>query len=122
MSQQYTDPMEMVARERRRDRTVRRVSVAAWTATFAAVAVFASIIVIRMIHMAQLAAVGVVRRDELWRSAMPLVAVLGVLSLLVAVLATVAVFLRLRTASLVEIQLRLAALEAIVAGERCDRA
>jgi hypothetical protein len=43
--------------------------------------------------------------------------VLGELSLLVAVLATVGVFLRFRTASLAEIQLRLAALEGMV-GER----
>ncbi|HJP57674.1 MAG TPA: hypothetical protein VJ847_11690, partial [Gemmatimonadales bacterium] len=64
---------------------------------------------------------GVVQRDALWRSAVPLVAVLGVLSLLVAVLATVAIFLRLRTASLVEIQARLAALEAMVAGEQGKR-
>jgi hypothetical protein len=122
MSQGYADPLAMVAEERRRDRTVRRVSIVAWAVTFVAVAIFASIMVIRMIHMAQLVAVGVVQRDALWRSAVPLVAVLGVLSLLVAVLATVAIFLRLRTASLVEIQLRLAALEAIVAGNTGERA
>jgi hypothetical protein len=41
--------------------------------------------------------------------------VLGVLSLLIAVLSTVGIFLRLRTASLTEIQLRLAALEQVLA-------
>ena len=51
-----------------------------------------------------------------WRraSAMPTVAVLGILSLLVATLSTVGIFLRLRTASLSEIQLRLAALEEMI--------
>jgi hypothetical protein len=39
----------------------------------------------------------------------------SVLSLLVAALSTVLVFLRLRTASLAEIQMRLAALEELVA-------
>ena len=43
--------------------------------------------------------------------ALPLITVLGVLSFLVAVLSTVGVFLRFRTASLAEIQTRLAAME-----------
>jgi RNA polymerase sigma-70 factor (ECF subfamily) len=42
---------------------------------------------------------------------MPLIAVTGVLSVLIATVSTVGVFLRLRTASLAEIQVRLAALE-----------
>jgi hypothetical protein len=115
MSQSYTDPLEIVARERRRDRIVRRVSVVAWAATVVTVLIFGSIVVLRMIHVAQLVAVGAVRYEALWHSAVPLIAVLGVLSLIVAVLATVAMFLRLRTATLVEIQLRLAALEAMLA-------
>ena len=45
-------------------------------------------------------------------------ATLGLVSVLIATLATVAVFLRLRTASLNEIQLRLAALEEMLADER----
>ena len=48
-------------------------------------------------------------------SAMPLLTVVGILSLLIATLSTVGVFLRLRTASLGEIQLRLAALEEMLA-------
>jgi hypothetical protein len=44
-------------------------------------------------------------------AAMPLFIVLGLLSVLIATLSTVGIFLRLRTASLAEIQLRLAALE-----------
>ena len=115
MSFAESDPMEMVARERRRDRVVRRVSVAAWVVTIVAVLIFAAIVVLRLIYVAQLVAVGAVQRHALWESLVPLVLVLGTLSLLVAVLATVAVFLRLRTASLLEIQLRLAALEGMVA-------
>ncbi len=42
---------------------------------------------------------------------MPLIAVTGVLSVLIATVSTVGIFLRLRTASLAEIQVRLAALE-----------
>ncbi|HEY2164790.1 MAG TPA: hypothetical protein VGH04_12400, partial [Gemmatimonadaceae bacterium] len=54
---------------------------------------------------------GVVGTLELYDSVLPLVAVVGVLAVLIATLSTVGVFLRLRTASLAEIQLRLANLE-----------
>jgi hypothetical protein len=57
---------------------------------------------------------GVQHINEVISTLMPLVAVIGFVSLLVAVLSTVGVFLRLRTASLSEIQLRLAALEGML--------
>jgi uncharacterized membrane protein len=50
----------------------------------------------------------------------PFIIVLGVLSVLVGTLSTVGIFLRLRTASLVDIQLRLAALEDMLAGRRTE--
>lgn len=51
---------------------------------------------------------------------MPLIAVVGVLSLLIATPSTVGVFLRLSTASLAGIQLRLAALEDMLRGDTTD--
>jgi hypothetical protein len=62
----------------------------------------------------QMAAVGAVQQVVVFQAMMPFIAVVGTLSLIVAVLCTIGVFLRLRTASLTEIQLRLAALEALV--------
>jgi hypothetical protein len=115
MSHAGTNPLDLIELERRRDRLIRRVSIAAWALTFVTVGSFAGIIAMRLVHLAQLVAAGAGDRQALWEAAVPLVVVLGVLSLLVAVLATVGVFLRLRTASLVEIQLRLAALEAMLA-------
>ena len=106
----------LVEREKRRDRTLRRVSIVAWTVTFLLVAIFAVIIALRVSETLKLAAVGAVSRQLALQAAIPLILVLGELSLLVAVLATVGVFLRFRTASLAEIQLRLAALEGMVAG------
>jgi hypothetical protein len=53
-------------------------------------------------------------------SAFPLLLVLGLLSVLIATLGTVGVFLRLRTASLLEIQLRLAALEEMLTSRGDD--
>jgi len=50
-------------------------------------------------------------------SVMPLITVLGYLSLLIATLSTVDIFFRMRTASLAEIQLRLATLEDMLASQ-----
>ena len=106
-----------VDEEKRRDRTLRRVSIAAWALTFIVVAVFAVIVAMRVSLMWSLSSVGALDRRAVFEAATPIVLVVGVLSLLVAVLATVGIFLRLRTASLAEIRLRLAAIEAMLAGQ-----
>jgi hypothetical protein len=105
---------EAVERDRRRDRTLRRVSVAAWSVTFAAVLVYASMIVIQILDLRRLVAAGIAVERSLFLAAIPLVGVIGVLAVLIATLATIGMFLRARTASLQEIQQRLAALEAVV--------
>lgn len=107
----------LVEEEKRRDRTLRRVSIAAWSGTFLAVAVFAVIVAMRVSLMWSLASVGALDRRAVYEAATPVVLVVGVLTLLVAVLATVGIFLRLRTASLAEIRLRLSAIEAVLAGQ-----
>lgn len=106
----------LVEQEKRRDRTLRRVSIAAWVATIVIVGAFAVLIALRISYMLKLTAVGMLEKGIVLQAAMPLVVVLGVVSLLIATLATIGVFLRLRTASLAEIQLRLSALEAMLAG------
>ena len=107
----------LVEEEKRRDRTLRRISIAAWAGTFLAVAVFAVIVAMRVSLMWGLASVGALDRRAVYEAATPVVLVVGVLTLLVAVLATVGIFLRLRTASLAEIRLRLSAIEAVLAGQ-----
>jgi hypothetical protein len=101
----------MIDKEKRRDRLLRRVSIAAWSVTFGVVLVFAVIIGAQVSDTMRSVEVGVAPQMAVYRAAMPLLVVLGILSVLIATLSTVGVFLRLRTASLAEIQLRLAALE-----------
>jgi hypothetical protein len=101
----------MIDKEKRRDRFIRRVSVTAWTVTFLIAVVFTVMVGKGVADMARAASVGAVPWSAVTGMAMPLVIVLGFLSLLIATLSTVGIFLRLRTASLAEIQLRLAALE-----------
>jgi len=105
----------VIEREKRRDRLVRRVSIAAWSVTGGAVLVFGAVTAVRIWQMALHAAEGLVPWPVVFDQAMPVVVVIGVLGLLVAILSTVGIFLRLRTASLSEIQLRLAALEEMIA-------
>lgn len=102
----------LIENEKRRDRFVRRVSIAAWSVTLALVLLVAILVgmqvleVTRVSGLPRLTAIGL---------AMPFIDILWKLSLLVASLSTVGVFLRLRTATLTEIQLRLAALEELLA-------
>jgi hypothetical protein len=93
--------------ERGRDRFIRRVSIIAWSVTFAFVLLFAGLTLPAVIEM--------IRGDLPWitvvGAATPFLSTVLLLSILVAALSTVGVFLRFRSASLAEIQLRLAALE-----------
>jgi hypothetical protein len=105
----------MIDKERRRDRFVRMVSIVAWAVTVGVVLIYGALTAVRVSRVAKLVAVGVMERMATFDAMMPFIAVVGILSLLIAVLATVGMFLRLRTASLAEIQLRLAALESLLA-------
>jgi len=105
----------VIEREKRRDQLVRRVSVGAWSVTGGAVMIFGAVTGVEVWRMVRLATEGLATWPEVFPSVMPVVAVVGALSLLVATLSTVGIFLRLRTASLSEIQLRLAALEEMIA-------
>ena len=106
---------EAIENERRRDRLIRRVSITAWTITFLLVGVLAVMVCLQVAELARGAAVGALPWMSVLGAAMPLVIVFGLLSVLVATLSTIGIFLRLRTASLTEIQLRLAALEDMLA-------
>ena len=106
---------EAIENERRRDRLIRRVSVTAWSITFFFVAILAILVCMQVAQLARGALVGALPWVTVFGAAMPLVIVLGLLSVLVATLSTIGIFLRLRTASLTEIQLRLAALEDMLA-------
>jgi hypothetical protein len=103
-----------IERERRLDRLVRRICVAAWSATFVLTGCYAALVGREVLFELRLQAVGGATTESVLAVATPLVIALGILALLVAALSTVAIFLRFRTAALGEIQLRLAALEAML--------
>jgi hypothetical protein len=105
----------VIEREKRRDKLVRRVSVTAWSVTGGAVLAFGGVTAMEVWRYVQHAIGGEVGWSAVFQRTIPFVGVVGVLGLLIAVLSTVGIFLRLRTASLSEIQLRLAGLEEMIA-------
>ena len=107
--------LALIDNEKRRDRFVRRANIAAWAFALTVVLAIGVLVAIQVWQNWRAAAVGALPWSAVAGAAMPLVDVLWKLSLLVAALSTVAVFLRLRTASLLEIQLRLATLEELFA-------
>ena len=113
--------MALIDNEKRRDRFIRRVNRAAWTVTILIVLVVAVLTAIQVVQMAKAQVLGAAPFSMVLFSAMPLIDVLWKFSLLVAGLSTVGIFLRIRTASLTEIQLRLAALEEMLSAKG-DRA
>jgi flagellar biosynthesis protein FliR len=110
--------LDAIEAERRRDRLLRRVAVSAWIITLVFVIALAVLVSFQVAQMARAAMVGAVPWMSVMGVAMPLIIVLGLLSVLVASLSTIGMFLRMRTASLTEIQLRLAALETMITAGR----
>ena len=108
---------DIIEKEKRRDRIVRWVSIVAWSVTFVILAWYAVMVGKEVAHTMAQFQIGLVHQREVSQALMPLIAVVGTVSLLIATLSTVGVFLRFRTASLSEIQLRLAALEEMLSSE-----
>jgi hypothetical protein len=102
---------KLIEAEKGRDRMLRRVSTGAWILTFVALLFAAVIVGINVWWAARLFIQGSAHLVVVFREAMPLVWIVGGVSLLVAVLTTAALLLRFRAASLDEIRLRLAAVE-----------
>lgn len=105
-----------IDQEKRRDRTIRRISVAAWTVTFVLILLLAVLVGVSEAQMVKAVLAGQLPWMTVLGIAMPLIIVLGIVSLLIATLSTIGIFLRMRTTTLNEIQLRLAALETALSG------
>jgi len=101
--------------EKRRDRFIRRVSIAAWSVTFALLLVLGVLVGVTEAQTVKAMWGNGVPWMMLYGFALPFIIIVGIVFLLIATLSTVGVFLRMRTTTLGEIQLRLAALEQMLA-------
>jgi ABC-type multidrug transport system fused ATPase/permease subunit len=113
---------EAIDADKNRDRSLRRIGLAAWSVTFAFVLLLAIMVGSQVVEMWKGYLVGALPWMSVVGVAMPLVIVLALLSVLIATLTTIGIFIRSRAATLNEIQLRLAALEEMVvsAGTRTE--
>ncbi|HEY5546570.1 MAG TPA: hypothetical protein VIK50_10985 [Gemmatimonadaceae bacterium] len=105
---------DAIESEKRRDRFIRKVSVVAWSVTGLLVLLLAILNGTQIYGLARGAMVGAVPWMSVAGAAMPFVIALGMLAVLIATVSTIGIFVRMRTASLHEIQLRLAALEELL--------
>jgi uncharacterized membrane protein len=97
--------------ERGRDHVLKRVSIAAWVTTLGLFVLLLVFSLISTAEMIRAALHGYVPWASVVGMLLPVIMPLIGLAVIVAVLTTIALFLRARTATLQEIQLRLAALE-----------
>jgi hypothetical protein len=101
----------IIEREKRRDTLIRKASTVAWIVTLALAGIYAISMVAEVVTIVRSFMARRLPVLDILVAVTPLVASLGTLMLLLAVLGTLGVFLRFRTASVNELQLRLAALE-----------
>lgn len=108
------DTLAWLEAERERAKKLHTIGYAAWVVTFVVLALYAVFVGVQAFVLVSNAGhhlFSVMAFTALVRTIAPLLVVVGVTALLVAVLSTIGIFVRIRTASLAEIQLRLAALE-----------
>lgn len=105
---------DAIENEKKQDRFIRRISVVAWSVTGLLALFFAILVGTQIFSLARGAFAGTVPWMAVAGAAMPFVIALGMLTVLIATVSTIGVFVRMRTASLHEIQLRLAALEEMI--------
>lgn len=97
--------------EQRSDRLFRRLTIAGWSATGLVVLLLVSFGVIQLRAAMRFLEVGASNLGMVIGGTIPIVLAVGAFCALGATLATIGLFLRMRSASMHEIQLRLAALE-----------
>lgn len=109
---------ERIEEEKRFDRFIKRVSVAAWSVTFALVVILVLAEAVTVVQLIRAARAETLPWMSVLGALLPGVVILGIASILIAIVATVGMFFRQRSASLAEIQARLAALEEAVLAQQ----
>jgi hypothetical protein len=105
----------LIDEEKRRDESLRRIAKTAWIVAVTVVVVYGTVTAIQVWEMMQSFLGGMLPMSTAAAMATPFLISLGILSVLVATVTTIGTFMRLRTTSLHEIQLRLAAIEGMIA-------
>ena len=107
-----------IDKEHRIDRMIKRISRVTWGLTFLLLGAYLVYTIQNLQLMMQRYKAGVASYEMVTDSVTPFFITFGTIVLVVAILSTVGVFLRLRTASLLEIQQRLSHLENMFMAEK----
>jgi len=102
---------KMIEKEKRKDKSISRISTVAWAITLLVVCAFMVLTFMDFSHNMNLYKKGVTSYQSVISTLVPFLIILGVFSLIVAIVMTIGRFMRLRTANLLEIQQRLTLLE-----------
>lgn len=107
--------LDRIASEQRSDRTVRRLAAAGWVATGLVVLTLVAYVALNVRWILQQPAIPGQSLLPVYLSGLlPVVLAIGAFCALAATLATIGVLLRMRSASMHDIQLRLASLEELL--------
>lgn len=115
MSESAQEVRMLISREKRGDRLLRAVAIGAWAVTLGLLLVYGAMVASEVSNLQRMVELGLAQQREVYSATIPLIAAAGTVSLILAALATIGIFLRLRAATLNEIQLRLATLESMIA-------
>ncbi len=105
---------EKIEMEKKTDHLIRRISKIAWGGTIFFIIVFIGFTGYEIFNLWGLYKAGFVPASSIFNELTPFLISLGGASFVVSIVSTIGVFLRLRTSTLSEIQVRLAALENIL--------
>lgn len=105
---------QVVENEKKRNQLLARASVIAWSTALGVAAIYAILGVAEIVTVAKAFLGRGLPMFNVIMAVRPTVGALGAMILLIAVLGSAALFLRMRTVSLNELQLRLAALEDVL--------
>ena len=108
---------EQIENEKRRDAFIKKVSKIAWGVTIGILMVFLFFAVNDIARAVELYNKEVIAFATIFTTAKPFLVTLGSVGLIIAILSTIGIFLRLRTASLLEIQQRLTNIEQMVVSQ-----
>jgi len=117
-----TNPIDtigaLIEKENKRDKIIKNVCKGGWGITLLILLIFLAFTIVEFLENYKMYIGGRVKFQNVIDTFVPFLIIFGAIALIIAILATIAMFLRLRTANLLEIQQRLTNLEKMILNEK----
>lgn len=108
----------LIEKENKRDKMIKKVFNLAWATTLIVLFIFLVFAILEFMASYKMYTSGRVKFSNVIDTLIPFLIIFGSIALIIAVLSTIAIFLRLRTANLLEVQQRLDSLEKMILSEK----